>query len=180
MKLAKILVLLLALAGLACGIFEQPTPKFGREYNEERTKVGVPVIPADWELHTVRDGECAWVNPERTAKRDARIPGHWSKYVNYRTGELLYETDIYFGREDYVTEEGTFRERLRVTYYYTADPYDHKERLGWSVELSNSTSTGTEITLEEADAILRNWGIDRLSAEPKSSTPAPFFEPPGE
>ena len=163
LELRLLLVLALALGLLSCRTFARSEPKYGPEHNAVREQVGLPIIPADWEAELVHSGECTWVNPERIEKRDARVPVHWSKYLNYHTGELLYEVDTYFGREDYTAEEeGTFREKLRIAYYYQVDDYDYKERLGWDVTLHNQEYPfGETICLEEAETILNTWGISR-------------------
>ena len=150
-----------------CALFKRPEPNYGKEYNPERRKVGVPVIPDDWKLDSVLRDEARWVNPDRIEKRDRHIPVHWSKYLNYRTGTLLSETDIYYGKNTYTNSEGTYLEKLLITYHYQVDNYDYKKTIGWSIVLYNATMSGfgQDISLEEAEAVLKEWGIQRLDYE---------------
>jgi len=165
MKQITILLTILLTFGLSA-ICQQPGPKYGKEYNEERQKVGLPIIPDNWELDSVLQGSSMWVNPERIEKLNNHISVHWSKGLDYRTGTLIAESDIYYGREDYTTVDGTFREKLIITYYYQIDDYSDEKSVGWSAEILNKANKGRkELSLEEAERILEEWGIERLSYE---------------
>ena len=166
MRQLTILVFILLMVGNGA-ICASLTPKYGKEFNEERMKIGIPIIPDNWELNSVLQDSARWVNPERIEKHNERIPVHHSKGLNYRTGILLSETDIYYGKEDYKTIDGTFRENLSISYFYQVDDYSYVKRTGWWIILNNQqtedASMDTEITIEEAEKILEEWGIERLS-----------------
>ena len=165
-----LLMLFLAAGSFACTLSEGPQPQYGKDYNDARRELGIPPIPKDWTLDRVLTDESRWVNPERSEKQDQRIPVHWGKVVYYRGGTLIWETDTYFGAEDYTNEEGIYRERLRATYYYQIDDYDYRERLGWSIELYDQDKPwGEEIDLQTAEETLTAWGIERLSEKYRSS-----------
>ncbi len=156
-----ILTLLLSCTLACCPAQQPPEPQYGREYNPERRKAGVPIIPENWELEKVLTGESLWVNPDRIEDRAAGIPTHWSKHLNYRTGELLAESDIYLGKEDYTTPEGTRREYLSSTYRYQVDEYDDEKKIGWEFTLySEESPLGKKLSLEEAQEVLTEWNLE--------------------
>ncbi len=152
---------------LACGLLKHSEAKYGREYNEKRKEVGLPIIGDDWEISSILDGESVWVNPDRVELYNKRVPVHWSKYINYQTGTLISETDTYYGRNDYyIEQEGTYREKLTISYHYQTDPFVYGSQLGWNVRLYNKETYAIgdkEISIEEAEKILAEWGIERLS-----------------
>jgi hypothetical protein len=133
MKKVALLMILLLIALSAC---KEPDPQYGKEFNPERKKIGLPIIPDNWELARVMVDTSRWVNPERSEKFNARIPVHWSKSVWYPEGNLVLEEDIYYGINDYTTVDGTYREDLVITYYYQVDEHDYRQKLGWDVSLS--------------------------------------------
>ena len=166
MRRISILLIVLLVVGLS--VCKRPEPKYGKEYNEERKKVGLPIIPDNWELSSVLTGESVWANPERVEKKNKNIPVHWRKRLNYRTGTLISETDTYYGKEDFPDQDGTSREHLYITYNYQVDDYDYKKRADWSASLYNRETVASgdfDISLEEAEKILKDWGIERLSYE---------------
>ncbi len=101
-----LLVMFLAVGLVTCKPLIRSEPRFGREYNIERMKVGVPIIPDDWELFNSDAKYAAWVNPARAKNMSDRIPLHYDKALDYRTGSLLSETDTYYGKEDYTIPDG--------------------------------------------------------------------------
>src|SRR5262245_13510714 len=162
MKQITILLMILLVVGLGT-ICARATPKYGKEYNEQRKQVGLPLIPDNWKLDSVLQGSSTWGNPERVEKMNNHIPVHWSKGLDYRTGTLISETDTYYGNDDYTHVDGTFRESLGITYYYQIDDYSSEKRVGWSATIVNEASEGVKkISLEEAEKILKDWKIERL------------------
>lgn len=156
-----VLIALTTLSLAACSVFRRPEPKYGREFNAERMKIGLPIIEEDWQLSRSDKGRCSWVTSRREDKA-RRQPVHFSKDVNYRTGMLLSETDLYFGSEDWFLDGETYREELTVTYSFRVDDYASRRRLGWSAWLTDRDGS-REISLEEAEQVLARWGIQRLS-----------------
>ena len=140
-----------------------PTLKYGREYNPERQKVGLPTIPADWE-GMESCGYATWINPVTAEKVKNHIPVHWFKEVNYAYGTLIVENDKYYGKNDYMCDDGTCREQLTITYYFQADNNGIDGK--WEAQLlSDETwnhSAEENISLDEAKKILETWGIQRL------------------
>jgi len=136
----------------------------GIQYNSERQRVGLPIIPSDWRPQAVRGSECTWINPDEEEKFSRHLPVHSTKYVQFQGDTIIMEIDTYYGPGDYTSINGTFRERLYITYYYQLD----KNKSRWDVSLWNQESfrSSPKFTLEEADQILRKWGIDRLTDSP--------------
>lgn len=167
MKQLSIIVSLI-ITLIACNFLKLPEAKYGREQNQQRMEVGVPLIEDDWELSKVHSREATWVTLGHEQKYDNNIPVHWSKYLNYRDGSLISETDTYYGENDYYLdwEEVYRREKLTITYAYQKDEYVYKGNLGWNIRLYNQENpTGKEISLQDAEQILTDWGIERLSYE---------------
>src|SRR5258707_15750732 len=82
----------------ACG--ESINSKYGRQYNSEREKLGIAIIPNDWDASWKDDG--VWYNPDSDAiKLKNRTPFHESKVVEVQKNILIYEEDNYIGSEDY-------------------------------------------------------------------------------
>ena len=154
----------LFVATVACGLLpSQPAPKYGPEYNAERMRVGLPILPENWKLvYSGTDG-AGWLNPEADAKERARIPVHSEKNVHYEGGVLTSEGDVYYGSKDYTYFDGTDRESVAISYHFKIGKNDlPQQQLGWSATKFDATDpTGRDISLEEAEAILKAWGLQR-------------------
>jgi hypothetical protein len=133
-----------------------PRAQYGLDYNVERTKLGLTTIPDDWKISGVR-----WLNPEGGDKLSAHQPVYFSKYLSVQTGSLSFETDLYYGEQDFTNFEGTFREHLEITYYYsTSADYSRYWRVYFHSQ-ETSDSGRVIISLEKADEILKSWGLSR-------------------
>jgi hypothetical protein len=166
---AKLLQLVLGvflfLATVACGSLpSRPAPKYGPEHNAERMRIGLPILPENWKpVYSGTDG-ATWMNPEADAKERARIPVHSEKSVHYEDGVLISEGDSYYGSKDYTYEDGTDREFVGITYHFKIGKNDRLQQLGWTARRRDATEPhGKDISLEEAEAILNTWGLQRLN-----------------
>jgi hypothetical protein len=160
-KLAKkniVLNVLLAVILTACAL---PKAQYGLDYNVERTKLGLTTIPDNWEVGGVRGGESTWRNPEREDKYIYHQPVYYSKYLSYPTGSLSFETDLYYGKQDFTNFEGTFREHLEITYYY---PNSACKSGCWGAHFFSEETYAARyiISIEKADEILESWGLSRF------------------
>lgn len=169
MTRTKLLPIVLSVAlfvtTVACGMLpSQPAPKYGPEYNAERMRIGLPILPENWKLvYSGTDG-AAWLNPEADAKERARIPVHSEKSVRYEDGVLISEGDSYYGSKDYTYFDGTDREFVGITYHFKIGKNDRLQQLGWTaVRHDAAEPNGKDISLEEAEAILKSWGLPRLN-----------------
>ncbi len=158
----------LFVATVACGLLpSRPAPKYGTEYNAERMKIGLPILPENWKLVYSGPDGAWWLNPEANAKERARIPVHSEKSVGYEDGVLISDGDSYYGSKDYTNIEGTFREFVGITYHFKIGKNDRPgQQLGWdATKVDAAAPWGKDISLEEAEMILNEWGIKRLSYE---------------
>lgn len=162
----KIIVPILLLSTLSFSCLFMGTTmdsKFGTEYNIEREKISLPPIPSDWVIDAGSSfGESTWYAPDWERDYDKRTPVHVSKYVNFASGEIDYETDKYSGKGDWDCEEDVCRESLFITYCYRVNS-QCKEQGTWQVIYQSQETTGFGrefISFEEATSILNDWGLD--------------------
>jgi hypothetical protein len=163
-KLWLLVVLLAALGGC------KYEAKYGLEYNEQRKKIGLPLLEAGWKLSTVLEDHTSYTNPDDDIYREKKQAFHWSKSIYYKKGELTKEYDTYIGPGTYTTiEDGTFDEEIRISYYYKVDSVSGGYKKGWVCTLLDQSTAGSinfekrNITLKEAEKILKRWGIERLN-----------------
>ena len=103
--------------------------------------------------------EAAW----RTPGSNHDSPNHSGKKVLYKSGQWELEEDYYCsGRTGRSPDPdgGTQGERVTVSYAFVARP-GYPE--GWTCRYQSPTNWGDEITLKEAERILKSWGVKRLS-----------------
>jgi hypothetical protein len=143
--------------------------------NSARIAKSIPIVPANWVPRGDRSA-AAWDNPEFIRNRKAAV--HQYKFLTfsdpyYNMGTLISETDHYeSGKEWQDPAEGTQVEFIRITYSY-AD-----ERAGknpWKAQAHRQQSGFEDISLENATAVLGEWGISRLeqnSGISRTSSPA--------
>ena len=156
MKKIKYLLLIFTIC-LICYACRKQQPLFGKEYNQERIKIGIPIIPDNWNAPSAGSDDANWYNPDSDNFHKAKIPFYVSKYVNYQSGILTYEQDEYFGREDFLWDGSLFRERIFITYKYNFT-YGNQE-FNWSATYSNKDGLSQDIGLSKAKEILKSWGL---------------------
>jgi hypothetical protein len=141
--------------------------------NSARVAKGIPPVPTDWVARRDRSA-AAWDNPEFVRNRKAT--GHQYKFLTfadplYNTGTLVSETDHYeSGKVWQDPAEGTEEEFVRITYSY------EDERTGknpWRTEVCrHETGIAHErMSLEDATAVLRAWGITRIKQDGSQPNP---------
>ncbi len=59
----------------------------------------------------------------------------------------------------------TLREALSSTYHYQAEDHGFRRGVGWSIRLYRKDAVAVEVSLEEAEKVLAEWGIKRLDYE---------------
>jgi len=166
MKLNQIQALV-ALSVLVSGCGESNGDYFKRvaAYREARNPLreqkNIPVIPGNWVVRADRSA-VAWDNPDFTSGKGG--PLHHYKFLRFTdidSGTILAETDHYeSGKRWDDLDAGTLHECLDITYSFDL------ERQGsppWAAELRRLRSSGPEqISLAEAEQVLKSWGIERL------------------
>jgi hypothetical protein len=119
----------------------------------------VPIIPQNWKAGLIDNDESTWSNPDFDKLHNARIPFHASKYVNYRKSVWMYDTDKYYGNNDFNWDDNLHRDELLITYYYQIDDYSSSPKIGWEVTYYSKNGVNVEIGLEKAKEILSSWGL---------------------
>ena len=134
-----------------------PKPRFGKDFNDQRQQRAIPVIPESWSPYGVFDDLTQWGNPRQSSGQwDGRSAIRSIKYVRYDKNDILKETDTYYsGRTFDDPAEGEVDESMYIEYSYVAE---RQEKSPWQCRVSWGPLDG-EHTLEEAQAILRKWGI---------------------
>jgi len=141
---------------------------FGAPMNEMRQRHGIPIIPTDWVQHS---NPLSWVNPTADA---SKFVGHDTKTVIANNGQLDYESDGYTLSKTYPDRnpkapKGSVRhQRVEIRYYYK----DGNRKTPWECRYFNEDGRH-EISLKEAERILKKDGIPRLNYEPEEGCLAP-------
>jgi hypothetical protein len=160
--------LLAALLSVGCGEsnrqFISRIAQYREPLNGARMAKGIPIIPGDWIARS--DGSAAaWDNPKFV--RNRMEAGHQYKFLTFsdrfhHTGTLLSETDHYEnGKVWQDPVEGTQVEFIRITYSY-AD--ERAGKIPWKAQVCRQ-ETGIipqDLSLENATAVLQEWGITRV------------------
>jgi hypothetical protein len=161
-------------AVFSAGCFPGPAAH-GRSFNEARKTRKIPIIPEHWkEMGRVRDADWSdahWSDPTLASSEAPSNPMHASKYVVIDAhGNLLQECDCYWSGRKYPSGLEPNRsnpECLTIRYDFGA------ERMGknpWRCEIScgphyrdTPPQLAGQVTLDEAEAILKEWGLSRLN-----------------
>jgi hypothetical protein len=156
-------LLLLLLFRLLLYIFE--TSKYGMAFNEEREKIGLPLVKRNWRYSKINGFEtlgCCWIIP--TKEKDK--PYYFNKELIYNRDSLIREVDRYLGTRKFETLDGSIQEALFITYYFADKQWKYVFR-GEDKSCQQYSSRGYscrhnyDLTKAEADSILKLWNIDR-------------------
>ncbi|GAB1470223.1 hypothetical protein MASR2M66_11000 [Chloroflexota bacterium] len=164
-----ILGVVLICVGICCAsltkIFSpQPAPKYGKEFNLERSKRGIPIIPENWDYFYSAD-IVKWSDPDSYwkldedwgSKENPRPPIYYQKQVVIIDDNKLKETDAYLGSDIYeVKGDVAIPERVLITCIYHVD--DVKD-LSCSAEVYTHEITFTNGSVNTAKDILKKWGL---------------------
>ncbi len=157
---SKIIMIVLVICTVLISGCRSKTPaKYGREHNDERKRHLIPVIPDDW-----FEQDDGWWKPSRDIAQT--VPHHCQKYITYDEQGLHTENDTYYSGKTYPEPDSDSgpgakrRERLDITYDYDAKG---EERYPWTFHIDSGERSKPPGTLEEAEAILKSWGIERLN-----------------
>ncbi|MCL2219246.1 MAG: hypothetical protein FWC23_05105 [Chitinispirillia bacterium] len=166
------------------------TPKYGVEFNEEREKIGLHILDSNWR-YSRSYGEMYdesgrrvfagnWINIARTHDK----PHYAVKSFEYtndtirNTDVIISETDLYIGSREYTTIDGTFKEELYITYFFSESRWRYSlcgedvpdlEKTAYLIDGKRITNPKKAyssfksfiLTKEEADSVLKDWNIDR-------------------
>jgi len=151
-----------------CG--PSPNAVCGPASNNQRQSHRLPVIPATW-IESGTSDDANWTNPAFADTKTEYLPMHARKYsVANKQGQLKFEIDYYYSGRKYpsLSEPNSFeRERVTIKYDFEAEragknPWRCDVSCGPHYQMGSSMDNG-QVSLEEADAILKEWGISRLN-----------------
>jgi hypothetical protein len=153
-----VLVVAVALAIAGCG--GGPKPKYGLDFNGQRAQKKIPAIPNDWVNYNTFNNanEAAWRPPGIV---DYSKPYHARKSVRYYGGTITDEMDVYYSGKSWSMKSadgGTDWESIVVSYSYEDE---QKGRDPWTCGYHGEAG-GKDLTLDEAETMLKSWGINRL------------------
>ena len=150
--------------------------QYAVSYNSERAKHAVAPLPAGWIAGDFSsDNEITWLNPAKNDFEAKSKSFHVYKFLSLRNDSVEMESDRYYSGKKWSDPgfEGGKEESesLTINYYYQAAAYPvcpgdlYKKDWAvnifpWFCELRTSPRT-RYISIEEANAILTSWGIDR-------------------
>jgi hypothetical protein len=152
-----------------------PVPKYGIEFNEERKRVGLPILDSNWRHLSGKMVDetgrrvfyTTWVNP---ARRETNKSYHFARSIRYNNDTIFSESNQYTGSRRFATLDGTSTETLFITYFFVDSRWRYSF-LGEKIpDLENYSSSDGRIyssskifvlTKEEADSVLKHWNIDR-------------------
>jgi hypothetical protein len=174
----KSLFIIACVLGLAAGCGKPataPAVRFGHECDADRKKRLLPVIEASWIPSQRNDGETIWAIelPEgeeapsildepygrRSAPPRSYGPGahHTTKSVHYRGNTLEAEEDLYCKSIAPGTRRPSETLSIRYEYGKPESPWTCWREFDGKLE---------ELSLPEAEKLLRTWGIERLNYAP--------------
>jgi hypothetical protein len=132
---------------------------YGIDFNEDRDKLGLPIIESDWVMHDCDTNFVYWSN--RQNKVLSVEPTHLWKRVYLRNGELLKEEDVFH-----------FESNINKAYRLVSQVYTEKKdsasfRLIIYHKNTFPPTFGREVTFFEADSILIAWNLKEFSFNDK-------------
>jgi len=131
-------------------------PKYGKDFNPEREKRGLPIIPENWELRDVFGNCITWGFPQFSPSEDPPYPRYSQKQIVIVDENTIEETDFYEGSRIVTTLVGDhLRDDLNIICTYHLDDVN-------DIKCEAYLSTGgytIDKNREEAIAVLKEWGL---------------------
>jgi hypothetical protein len=181
----KLIAFVIIIAFTGCIHFHHD--KFGKEYNEERQKLGVPIIKNGWR----RDVSIYFPAPENrtlwftnSGPKENKFPYHAYKAIYYINDTLVAERDTYLNTDHKWFKDGkpdvnsndtlykTFAQYHALMVYFVYRQTDSKEKdfsnysLGFNYEImgvKNGFSDIQTIDSLTTEEILKGWNLKRLN-----------------
>jgi hypothetical protein len=128
---------------------------YGIAFNPERLKRGIPTIPPGWKIDN--DGYIDCYDP----KPDTSKPYHLRKRVFVGSkGEIVGEEDAFYsGKSFEFYDHRKYDQEVEISYYYAKETNDNPWQI--TVMLDKDSRIKSAATLEEADQVLKSWGLSR-------------------
>jgi len=121
-----------------------PGEKYGVDFNTERERLGIAVLPYTWITNDKLSETKIWYPSNRPDSGSFRS----SKVVVVKSGHIVYDGDTF------LRIVGDKYEKLTIGYKY-------KSTNSWEYKYYNPLNGAkeSEITKYKADSILHNWGL---------------------
>ena len=170
-KLLAVVSGFVGLCFIACSILmlwiyiSQQNPKYGREFNSERKKRGIPVIPGGWHSLVQSKGDILWSDPNDYWNSDPgwgdgavpMQPNYSMKKVVIKDENTIKETDMYFGSNILeIKGDAAVRERVLITCTYHLD---NIKDVTCTADIYTRDMTFTNGDVGKAKSILKKWGL---------------------
>jgi hypothetical protein len=158
MNLKFSIALTVIILGLVLGYFlnkpkfRNESIDFGKSFNSEREKIGIPKIESNWVAFDIDSIEVTWMNKSHMI--ETHNAHHFAKHTVTSHGQLISEEDSY----NKITNDSVDN---RVIYKY------HFATKMWNCKLSihkyraYPPSRPIDLKLEQADSILKSWDLSR-------------------
>jgi len=161
--------------------------KFGKEYNELRMQLGIPIIKDGWQrdvsiYYPAPDHYTSWFTDSRP--KDITLPYHAYKTIYYNHDTLVAERDTYLNMDFKWFRNGkpqndlsdTLHKRLAkyhaldITYVYRR-VYNREQNfsnhsLGFNYSIMGEKDGFADVqnlNKEQAEEVLRGWNLQRLN-----------------
>ncbi len=141
------------LLAFACYLDGRDKRRYGPAFDAERMKRSIPILGPD--AFTMSDWGLGWHHGE-----SERL---WSKTVEVEHGHIMLEYDTYDSGMTYNDEAG-HPQWIGMHIYYSYED----ERAGrdpWRAVYCSEQGQ-QELSVEDAEELLRSWGIERLNYDP--------------
>jgi hypothetical protein len=132
--------------------FEKDTDQFGRAFNAERIKLGVPVIEEHWVAHHAGSTGALWMN--KSHRIQSQSAHHSSKRTRIENKKWISDEDDF---DRFVNDSVSHL----VVYIYNVDSNLWKCTLSIHRFNSYPPSRAQTISLTQADSIIGSWGLKR-------------------
>ena len=155
---------------VGCSRGPDATVAYGRASNPDRVTRKLPVIPPTWTERGTGGLQADWGNPELADPKTTsnRMHSHKELFID-KSGSPLRETDLYQSGKMYILlrpdpdDPNTKEiEILTITYDFEAA---RAGKSPWYCRVNggpNARMPLGEVTLDEAEAMLKEWGVKRL------------------
>jgi hypothetical protein len=146
---------------LALPQFNREKSQYGKNFNQEREKIGIPIIPNDWYSFS-SSGRTIWQNPiwDTTTRTygDGGEPLiiHYQKVVTIQNEHTVEETDIYLGDALEIIADNLVLEKIEITCTYNPDNIFDK-KCSTMIKTEEVVYSGENI--DKAIQILSEWNI---------------------
>lgn len=132
--------------------YEETTFEFGKDFNNVRTELEIPIIEDDWIMHELSDNFSLWSDRNRVLSTNQ--PHHFTKRIFLAEGTLEREEDAFhYEYNDSIAYRLVIKNNLldstRIYHfiYYHLGQYPPTSSL--------------DMTIEQADSVLTTWQLEK-------------------